>query len=133
MEGGAKIETVRIIIAVAMTATIGFVGAPVASAGSAIKDNGKTYIVDQRGERWDVTQAQSLGFDPEGFQYGIGRHAFTPLDDSRIRKGDERIPEWTRVIGVQSGSSPRAYSVPTLWSHEIANSNLGGKPVAVGY
>jgi len=109
------------------------VAAPFARAGSAIRENGRSYIVDQRGERWEVTQAVSLGFDPKGFQFGIGRNAFTPLDDSRIRKGDDRIPEFTRVIGVKGDSSQRAYSVPTLWSHEVANSNLDGKPVAVGY
>jgi hypothetical protein len=133
MEGGAEMETGRFIVAVAMAAMIGMVDTPFAQAAPVIRETGKVFIVDQRGERWEVTQAQSLGFDPEGFQYGIGRNAFTPLDDSRIRKGDERIPEWTRVIGVQGGSSPRAYSVPTLWSREIANSSLGGKPVAVGY
>jgi hypothetical protein len=133
MEGGADMETGRFIVAVAMGAMIGMMDAPFAQTAPVIRENEKVFIVDQRGERWDVTQAQSLGFDPEGFQYGIGRNAFTPLDDSRVRKGDERIPEWTRVIGVKDGSSPRAYSVPTLWSREIANSILGGKPVAVGY
>ena len=125
--------TGRFIVAFAMAAMIGMVDAQFAQAAPVIRESGKVLIVDQRGERWDVTQAESLGFDPRGFQYGIGRNAFTPLDDSRIRKGDERIPEWTRVIGVKGGSSQRAYSVPTLWSHEVANSNLDGKPVAVGY
>jgi len=27
----------------------------------------KTYIVDRTGERWDITQAKSIGFKPEGF------------------------------------------------------------------
>lgn len=126
-------ETVRIVVAVAMAAMIGMVDAPFAQATPVFRENGKVFIEDQRGERWDVTQAESLGFDPLGFQYGIGRNAFTPLDDSRIRKGGERIPEWTRVIGVKDDSSPRAYSVPTLRSHEVANSNLRGKPIAVGY
>jgi hypothetical protein len=125
--------TSRFIFTVAVASMMWMTGEPSAQAAPVIKENGRTFVVDQRGERWEVTQAQSLGFDPEGFQYGIGRNAFTPLDDSRIRGGDERIPEWTRVIGVKGGSSPRAYSVPTLWSHEVANSNLGGKPVAVGY
>lgn len=125
--------TGRFIIALAVAATMEIVDSPFARAGTAVRENGRTFIVDQRGERWEVTQAESLGFDPDGFQYGIGRNAFTPLDDSRIRKGDERIPDFTRVIGVKSGSSPRAYSVPTLWSHEIANSHVEGKPVAVGY
>ena len=125
--------TVRFIVAVAASAMIVAGGAPLAQAAPVIKESGKVYIVDQRGEQWDVTQADSLGFDPAAFQYGIGRNAFTPLDDSWIRKGDAPIPESTRVIGVREGLSHRAYSVPTLGRHEVANSNLGGKPVAVGY
>jgi len=123
----------RFIAAVAVVAMMGAGGAPLGQAASVIEENGKAWIVDQGGERWDVTQAESLGFDPRGFQYGIGRNAFTPLDDSRVGKRDEGIPGSTRVIGVRDGSSPRAYSVPALRSHEVANSNLGGKPIAVGY
>ncbi|MCP4623234.1 MAG: hypothetical protein GY850_06845 [bacterium] len=41
----------------------------------AIEENGKSYIVDLHGERRDVTQAKSLGFDPEKFRHGIGRNA----------------------------------------------------------
>jgi len=125
--------TGRIAVAVAVAAMVGAAGASFTQAATVIKENGKTWIVDQRGERWDVTQAESLGFDPRGFQYGIGRNAFTPLDDSRIREEGGNTPEHTRVIGVREGSSPRAYSVPALRSHEVANSNLGGKPIAVGY
>lgn len=126
-------ETGRWIVTVAVAAMLGVVGPPFTQAATVIRESGKTWIVDQRGERWDVTQAEALGYDPGRFQYGIGRNAFNPLDDSRLREGDGNIPEHTRVIGVREGSSPRAYSVPTLWSHEVANSNLGGKPIAVGY
>ncbi len=45
----------------------------------------KTYIVDQTGEKWDVSQAESIGFDPQLFQYGIGKNAFTTLDDSHLK------------------------------------------------
>ncbi|CAB1058555.1 hypothetical protein D1BOALGB6SA_3311 [Olavius sp. associated proteobacterium Delta 1] len=31
----------------------------------AIEEKGKNYIVDLHGEHWDVTQAKSLGFDPQ--------------------------------------------------------------------
>ncbi|MBK5094847.1 MAG: radical SAM protein, partial [Deltaproteobacteria bacterium] len=61
-------------------------GADRARAASVIREGGKTTIQDLRGERWDVTQAETLGFDPGGFQYGIGRNAFTPLADARVRK-----------------------------------------------
>ena len=47
---------------------------------SVLREADKIYIVDQTGERWNVTQAKSIGFDPRRFQYGIGREAFTPLD-----------------------------------------------------
>ena len=123
----------RFIGAVAVAAMMGAGGAPLAQSAPVTVENGKVFIVDQGGERWEVTEAESLGCNPRGFQYGIGRNAFTPLDDSRIRKEDNGIRGSTRVIGVREGSSPRAYSVPTLWSHEVANSNLGGKPIAVGY
>lgn len=126
-------RTGRFVIAVVVAAVTGIASPPSAQAAPVVKEDGKVYIVDRTGERWDVTQAQSLGFDPGGFQYGVGRHAFTPLDDSRIRKGDDRTPDRTRVIGVKGGSFSRAYSVPTLSGHEIANSDLGEKPVAVGY
>ncbi|MGA6993374.1 MAG: hypothetical protein WBX50_05690 [Candidatus Deferrimicrobiaceae bacterium] len=125
--------TGRFVTAAAIATMMGMSGAAFSLAATPVREKGRTFIVDQRGERWEVTQAESLGFDPEGFQYGIGRNAFTPLDDSRIQRRDERIPEYIRVIGVKGGASSRAYSVPTLWSHEVANSNLGGNPVAVGY
>jgi hypothetical protein len=97
------------------------------------RKGGKTYIVDQRGEKWDVTQAESIGFKPKGFQFGIGRDAFTPLDDSSLTDNTDSVPKDLRVIGVEEGSEAQAYSVPRLKWHEIANSNLGSEPIAVGY
>jgi hypothetical protein len=88
-------------------------GADRARAASVIREGGKTYIVDQRGERWDITQAQTLGFDPKGFQYGIGRNAFTPLTDSYVRKGGNGLSRLTRVIGVTVGKERRAYRRPS--------------------
>jgi Protein of unknown function (DUF3179) len=125
--------TARFILTAAAFATIGAGRPLLAQATPATQESGKVYTADQTGERWDTTQAGSLGFHPTAFQYGIGRNAFTPLDDSRIRKGDTTIPESIRVIGAREGLSHRAYSVPALGRHEVANSNLGGKPVAVGY
>lgn len=97
------------------------------------REGGKTYIVDQRGEKWDVTQAESIGFKPKGFQFGIGRDAFTPLDDSSLTYNTDSVPKDLRVIGVEEGSEAQAYSVPRLKWHEIANSKLGSEPIAVGY
>lgn len=97
------------------------------------REDGKAYIVDQKGEKWDVSQAESIGFRPEDFQFGIGRDAFKPLDDSSLTNDTESVPEDLRVIGVGEGSEAKAYSVPRLKWHEIANSNLGSGPIAVGY
>ncbi len=93
----------------------------------------KVYIEDQDGERWDVTQSKSLGFKPERFQYGIGRNAFTPLDDSSLSDDSSAVLRNPRVIGITDGIEARAYAIPKLRYHEIANTRIGTKPVAAGY
>ncbi len=101
-------------------------------AARVIDAGDRVYIQDQTGVRWDVTQAKSLGFKPEKFQYGIGKYAFETLDDTHIRDAtsSKRNP---RVIGIAEGDQAQAYSVPKLRYHEIANTHLGDKPLAVGY
>ena len=44
-----------------------------ASTGQDDGSDGKTFITDRTGEKWDVSQAANIGFDPRRFQYGIGR------------------------------------------------------------
>jgi hypothetical protein len=99
----------------------------------AIQENGRSYIVDRHGERWDVTQAKSIGFDPERFQHGIGRTAFTPLDDSQLKEKSPHVSSNTRVIGISDGKEARAYSVPRLYRHEVANSSIGDQAIAAAY
>jgi hypothetical protein len=122
-------------IGIAILALFGILWVLYSSTASSFvtMEGGRTYIVDQRGEKWDVTQAESIGFKPEGFQFGIGRNAFTPLDDSHLSDDTGSAPMNLRVIGVAEGSEAQAYSVPRLKWHEIANSNLGSEPIAVGY
>ncbi len=103
------------------------------AAAFVIRKGEKAYIEDQDGERWDVTQAKSLGFKPERFQYGIGRNAFTPLDDSSLSDDSSAVLRNPRVIGITDGTEARAYAIPKLRYHEIANTRIGTKPVAVGY
>ncbi len=98
-----------------------------------IKEGSKTYIVDATGERWDVTQAESIGFKPEGFQFGLGRNAFIPLDDDHLSDETRNVSQRLRVIGVVRNSQAQAYSIPRLRRHEIANSTIGSKPIAVGF
>lgn len=108
-------------------------GADRACAEPVIREEGRIFIQDRMGERWDVTRAETLGFHPEGFQFGIGRDAFIPLTDARVRKEGKGIPGRLRVIGVVQGEEKRAYSVPRLGGHEVANSTLGGNDIAVAY
>ena len=96
------------------------------------RERDKMYIVDKTGEKWDVTQAKSIGFDPHRFQYGIGKNAFTTLNDSHL-KDKASSPRDYRVIGIANSSESQAYSVSKLRSHEVANTTLGSRPIAVGY
>jgi len=92
----------------------------------------KTYLVDQTGEKWDVTQAKSIGFDPHSFQYGIGKNSFTTLNDFHLKDNASSLKD-SRVIGIANESESQAYSISKLRSHEIANTTLGSNPIAVGY
>jgi hypothetical protein len=103
------------------------------SFSKVIEEKGKTYIVDRQGERWDVTQALSIGFVPQRFQHGIGRNAFTPLDDSQFSQDNAQVRRSTRVIGIAQGSRANAYAVSKLWRHEVANSFIGEEPIAAAY
>ena len=98
-----------------------------------IEQNGKTFIVDRHGERWDITQAVSIGFEPHRFQHGIGRNAFTPLDDSKFSRDNAGVRHNERVIGITEGKHANAYSISKLWRHEVANSYIGDRPIAAAY
>ena len=116
-----------------ITFIILFFMSSVSAAAPVIHEGEKTYLEDQTGERWDVTQAKSIGFKPEGFQSGIGKTAFTPLDDSYLSDGSSSNFQNPRVIGIAEGTEARAYSVPKLRYHEIANTQIINKKIAVGY
>jgi len=95
--------------------------------------NAGAFIVDRTGEKWDVSQAETLGFKAEGFRHGIGRHAFQTLDDFHVEASPGLVSKSLRVIGIAASGEAHAYSVPKLTLHEIANTTVGGKAIAVGY
>ena len=94
---------------------------------------GQIYIVDRHGEQWDISQAASLGFDPEKFEYGIGRNAIRPIENPDFSGNLNPVMSNLRVIGISKDKTAQAYSVPRLSYHEIANSAIGDEPIAVGY
>lgn len=93
----------------------------------------KVTIRDRQGETWNITQAASLGFQPEHFNYGLGRGAIPPLGGSRVVEKPSDVSKGLEVIGVSRSGRALAVSVSTLTRHEVANVELGGKPIAVAY
>lgn len=93
----------------------------------------RVFITDRTGVSWDVTQARTLGFDPEKFQYGIGKYAFTPLDDTRVKTAPGHLRNHQRVIGFEHDGEAHAYSVDRLRFHELANTRVGDAHITAGY
>ena len=126
-------KTFYVYMFILALALFGVIGSLAGAFSKVIHDGDSTYIVDRHGERWDVTQARSIGFMPERFQHGIGRNAFTPLDDSSLKDQSPTVSKSLLVIGISDGKEARAYSVPRLYRHEVANSSIGDKPIAAAY
>ena len=77
------------------------------------------------------TQAVTLGLDSDGFNYGIGRYAFSPLgDEDVLPPGDEAWGD-VRIIGCAHGGEAVAVSVLTLSRHETAKLTVGDMAVTV--
>ena len=98
-----------------------------------LERDGRVYIVDSYGEEWDVTEAREFGFNPNKFQYGIGRNAFVTLDDSLLTDSHDNIQPNERIIAIEDIEGGKAFSVDKLRRHEIANSWQNKDPVTVGY
>lgn len=103
------------------------------AAGEVVKAGDRTYLVDRTGERWDISQAVSIGYDPHKFEFGIGRHAFQPLDDGDWSPKIDVSSPGMRIIGVAVNGHAHAYSVERLRSHETANTLLGTRAIVTGY
>jgi len=103
------------------------------SLAGVIKKDGKIYISDRRGERWEITQAVSIGFDPAGFEFGLGRNAFSPLDDNGLQDATDSISGRLRILGVPGETESKAFAVGKLRGHEIANSSIDDQPIAAAY
>ena len=121
-----KIFTLVTLLGILLFAfTVGF--------SQVITQGGKTYIKDRKGEKWDITQAISIGFSPAYFQYGLGRNAFYILDDRHLTDDPKRVSKSLRVLGVQEGNESKAFSIKKLKGHEIANSYIGNTPITAAY
>ena len=125
--------TLKKLISFLFVLCFAFLMTPFIAFSIAIREADKVFILDRTGERWDVTQAESLGFKANEFQYGIGRNAFSTLDDSHLRGKSPALFPNLRIIGIADGSQAQAYSNSKLSRHEIANTSISSKPIAIGY
>jgi homospermidine synthase len=105
---------------------------PVKGAEIIEKDD-KTYIVDRHNEEWDISDAVTIGFKPGNFQYGIGRHAITPLDDSSLSVDHADVSPNERIIAIEEANDGKAFTVRKLQKHEVSNSWQNDAPVTVAY
>ncbi len=127
-----SIISITVLVTAILLFTIGFQKNPVTPMSSVAASEG-FFITDQKGEKWDVTQAASLGFNPKGFQFGIGRNAIVPLDNEALKAPPEALASSDRVIGISQGDEAHAYSVGRLNMHEVANTTLGNTAIAAAY
>jgi len=97
------------------------------------REGGRVEIEDRNGDRWDVSQAEKIGFAPRRFRHGIGKDAFTPLNDGDFTDDRPASSSNTRIIGVVFDGDAHAYSVNRLKRHEIANTTIADQPIAAGY
>ena len=98
----------------------------------------RVVITDRTGKNWDITYAvKQYGFIAEGFQFGIGPFAITPIvNPEMISRGEEGYPSSSstmQIIGTRINGEARAYPLKVLNSHEIVDESFGNVRVAVGY
>lgn len=103
-----------------------------------VRSDGRVWIVDETGKKWEVTHAESaFGFDPASFQFGLGPHAIPPLNDPRfVSSGDAGYPSPTspmRVLATTIDGESRAYPIGRLGRWEVVNDWFGAVPVAPAY
>ncbi len=96
------------------------------------------FITDQSGKKWNITHAvQEYGFEPSGFQFGLGPFAIRPINNPVFIERDENgFPDATntmQIIGTTIENESRAYPLSTLRSYEILNDVFGEEHVAIGF
>jgi hypothetical protein len=111
---------------------------PTAANPPPIKNSGEKILIrDRTGKEWDVTHAfNKYGFDPAGFQYGLGPNAIKPINNPQFFiPGDAGFPrpDDFLVIGTTINEDTRAYPINILKSHEIVNEKFAATHVAVAY
>lgn len=103
-----------------------------------IREDGKVFIVDRTGKRWEVTHAESrYGLEADKFQFGLGPNAILPIANPRfISQGSPAFPgkgETFLVMGTEINGESRAYPIDVMSRHEVAIENFDSTYVTVAY
>lgn len=111
---------------------------PTATAPLTFRKSGEKILIrDRTGKEWDITHAvNKYGFDPAGFQYGLGPDAIKPINNPQFfNPGDAGFPrpDDFLVIGTTINGDSRAYPINILKSHEIVNEKFVSTHVSVAY
>ncbi len=80
-----------------------------------------------------LQRPQNIGFKAHRFQYGIGKNAFTPLQDEDFTEDRVSLFCNTRIIGFTVENRAHAYTVDRLKHHETANTTIAGKAIVAGF
>ena len=103
-----------------------------------LEEDGKIFIIDDTGKKWDVTHAkEKYGMKPNEFQFGIGPFAIKPFIEPRmLTEGDTGYPEISddfEVVGFTYNGETRAYPLDIMTEREVSNEIFGGAHLAVTY
>ncbi len=103
-----------------------------------ISDNGKIFIQDRTGKRWDVTHAEQVyGLKADKFQFGLGPGAIPPiLNPEFVLPGQPGYPTPGGnflIIGADINDIQRAYPISVLTRHEVVDEQFDSTYVAVAY
>ena len=103
-----------------------------------IREDGKVFIVDETGKRWEVTHAEKeYGLKAENFQFGLGPNAIPPIRNPKFYSpGDPSYPVSTEtflVLGTMINGESRAYPIGVMSAHEVAIESFDSTHVTVAY
>ena len=74
-----------VLTLIPLAAALTLTGAPSADA-TVPREDERAFIVDTTGERWEVTHAESVGFEPGGFQFGGSETPLRKLAPNRASR-----------------------------------------------
>jgi len=126
-----RLQTAALLVAAALTLGACDIGG---SGGAGSRPEESEVDFDLSGWKTDFSKHSApLSEFKSG---GPPRDGIPPIDDPKPvsqRKADEFLDDREPVLAVQVGRDVRAYPIQILVWHEIANDELGGRPIAVTY